>query len=337
MTAMEFTRHGALLVPTGTLPAPNEPSEDDRPATADPAPEPAAPPQQPPARSSRAEQRRARRDADARAARDAVLAGETKKVQRWAARAAEARHLRRLLLDPDVQAVRLMRQRARWSVMAWSALVFALLFTMVNVQRFAAGHAEPWSPMWVVAWLVDPAFSILLVGLLIARGHLSAVMRQVTEPIVKRVEYGLLAATTAMNVAPELVHRFPGGLAEQVASIVLHLLVPLLAFAAASVITLIQDHFAAAIAALTTPPDGDRPTGINLHEHPDTDPAMVELSADDRKVLDAARHAIATGDLDPDPSGYAIYRRVMGGRGDKTRAYRIATAVNGWRPALHAA
>lgn len=333
MTAMEFTRHGALLVPAGTLPA--EAGEIDRPAAPDPVSAPVAAPQVP-ERPSRAERRRARRDADARAARAAVLAGETKTVQRWTARAAEARHLRRLLLDPDVQTVRLMRQRARWSAMAWSALVFALLFTMVNVQRFAAGHAEPWSPMWIVAWLVDPAFSILLVGLLIARGHLSAVRRRVTEPIVKRVEYGLLAATAAMNVAPELTQRFPGGIAEQVASVVLHLLVPLLAFAAASVITLIQDHFAAAIAALTNPPDGGLPTGINLHEHPDTTAAMVELSADDRKLLDAVRHAITTGDLNTDPNGYAIYRRVMGGRGDKTRAYRIATAVNGWRPNLHA-
>ncbi|MFG1654905.1 hypothetical protein ACGFIY_00050 [Micromonospora chersina] len=286
-----------------------------------------------PGRLGRAERRQARRDAD----REAVLAGEAKRVQRWTARPAEARHLRRLLLDADVRAVRLMRQRARWSAMAWSALVFALAFTMVNVQRFAAGHAEPWSPMWVVAWLVDPAFSILLVGLLIACGHLSAVRRQVTEPIVKRVEYGLLGATTAMNVAPELTHRFPGGLPEQVASVVLHLLVPLLAFAAASVITLIQDHFSAAIAALTDPPGGGRLIGINLHEHPDNSAAIVELSAEDRKLLGAARHAINTGDLGPDPSGYAIYRRVMNGRGDKTRAYRIAAAVNGWRPTLHAA
>ncbi|MFG1656869.1 hypothetical protein ACGFIY_10115 [Micromonospora chersina] len=330
MTAMEFTRRGDLLVPAGTLPVPLDGGEDAAPAAGEAAPVAVVEPVKP-TRPGRAGRRQARRDA----AREAVLAGETKRVQRWTARAAEARHLRRLLLDPDVQAVRLMRQRARWSAMAWSALVFALAFTMVNVQRFAAGHAEPWSPMWVVAWLVDPAFSILLVGLLIARGHLSAVMRQVTEPIVKRVEYGLLAATTAMNVAPELTHRFPGGLAEQVASIVLHLLVPLLAFAAASVITLIQDHFAAAIAALTDPPGSGRPDGINLHEHPDIVPAMVELSADDRKLLDAVRRAIVTGDLAPDPSGYAIYRRVMRGRGDKTRAYRIAAAINGSRP--HAA
>lgn len=195
--------------------------------------------------------RQVERDQQDKAARDALMKGQTRRVEQWTAKAAEARQLRRLLMDPDVQAVRLMRQRARWTVMAWSALLFALAFTMVNVQRFAAGNAEPGSPTWLVAWLVDPAFSILLVGLLIARGQLSAVGRNVHETTVRRVEYALLASTAAMNIMPTLTERYPGGWPEQGMQVLLHLLIPGLAFASALVITLIQDHFAAAIATLT--------------------------------------------------------------------------------------
>ncbi|WP_238425889.1 hypothetical protein [Micromonospora parastrephiae] len=195
--------------------------------------------------------RSARRAARTQAAHDALMQGQTRRVREWTAKAAEARQLRRLLMNPDIQAVRLMRQRARWTAMAWSALLFALAFTMVNVQRFAAGHAEAWTPTWLVAWLVDPAFSTLLVGLLIARGQLSAVGRSVHQRTVRRVEYALLASTAAMNVMPTLAEGYPGGWREQVMQVLLHLLIPGLAFASAMVITLIQDHFAAAIAAIT--------------------------------------------------------------------------------------
>ncbi|MDG9673038.1 hypothetical protein [Micromonospora sp. DH14] len=201
----------------------------------------------PPPALNRSERRAVR----AQAAHDALMQGQTRRVREWTAKAAEARQLRRLLMDPDIQAVRLMRQRARWTAMAWSALLFALAFTMVNVQRFAAGHAEPWSPTWMVAWLVDPAFSILLVGLLIARGQLSAVGRSVHQRTVRRVEYALLASTAAMNVMPTLAEGYPGGWREQAMQVLLHLLIPGLAFASALVITLIQDHFAAAIASIT--------------------------------------------------------------------------------------
>ncbi|MGI5523585.1 hypothetical protein ACQEUX_22015 [Micromonospora sp. CA-259024] len=232
-----------LPAPEITPPEPPEPVEQVAPVSR---PDTPAPPTLD-RRLSRGERRAERMQA----ARDALMQGRTRRVQEWTAKAAEARQLRRLLMDPDVQAVRLMRQRARWTAMAWSALLFALAFTMVNVQRFAAGHAEPWSPTWLVAWLVDPAFSILLVGLLIARGQLSAVGRSVHERTVRKVEYGLLASTAAMNVMPSLTEAYPGGLPEQGMQVLLHLLIPGLAFASALVITLVQDHFSAAIADLT--------------------------------------------------------------------------------------
>lgn len=231
-------------------PVTDEPAEQVAPVSHPGTPAPLGPP--PPL--TRSERRAVR----AQAAHDALMQGQTRRVREWTAKAAEARQLRRLLMDPDIQAVRLMRQRARWTAMAWSALLFALAFTMVNVQRFAAGHAEPWSPTWLVAWLVDPAFSILLVGLLIARGQLSAVGRSVHQRTVRRVEYALLASTAAMNVMPTLAEGYPGGWREQAMQVLLHLIIPGLAFASALVITLIQDHFAAAIAAITEGEDAKR-------------------------------------------------------------------------------
>lgn len=265
-----YARRGALLVPAAAVPAPV--TVDLAPAEVAPQPIETRPVETRPAALSRRE----RREARAAAQREQVAQGNTARVQRWAARAAEARQLRELMTDPDVQAVQLMRQRARWTAMAWSALTFSLAFTMVNVQRFAAGHAEKFDPMWWVAWVVDPAFSVLLIGLLIARGQLSAVLRSVPEPVVRVVEFGLLGATTVMNVMPELTRSFRGGLREQLGSIVLHLLVPLLAFAAASVITILQDHFSAAIAELGRPVQNDADEGDAAPTETGTVPELTE-------------------------------------------------------------
>lgn len=168
--------------------------------------------------------------------------GFTRRVRKLAAHAAEARQLRALHVQPDIRAVLLMRQRRNWTLFASLALFGALASTAVNVQRFASGDAPLWTVPWLAGWLVDPAFSVLLVGILVARGNLSAVRHKVTDAMVLLVEYGLLAAVLVMNVTPEMeAARVDAG------QVVLHALLPLLGFGAASVITRIQDRFAAAI------------------------------------------------------------------------------------------
>ncbi|MEV6607443.1 hypothetical protein [Kutzneria sp. NPDC051319] len=72
-------------------------------------------------------------------------------------------------------------------------------------------------------------------------------------------------------------------------------------------------------------PDRDRPA-----------PDAPGLSEDDQAVLDAVRTAIADGSLPERPSGYAIYRHILGGRGDKARAYRIQEALTDGDTRLHA-
>ncbi|WP_051576642.1 hypothetical protein [Salinispora tropica] len=339
-----YTHRAGLLVPTSIIGGEGPTDVSDRVAGSMVNPEPVQPSSPAPASTGkdavarvapplvtvgRAERRRRQRVEGERAARHARLAGDTARVQRWQARAAEARQLRRLLTDPDVRAVRLMRQRARWTAMAWMALLFSMGFTMVNVQRFAAIGSEQWSPMWVVAWLVDPAFSVLLVGVLIARGSLAAVGHQMHDTALVRIERVLLAAIAGMNIMPTISHRYDS-LTEHLFQVALHMAIPALAFGAAVALPLIQAHFARAIEALSDA----RPDAINLPKLAADPTAAVELSANDRTLLTDVRNAITTGVLEPDPTGHAIHRRVMSGRGDKARAYRVAGFVNGWRPGL---
>jgi hypothetical protein len=88
---------------------------------------------------------------------------------------------------------------------------------------------------------------------------------------------------------------------------------------------------------VTTPGADGRPDAINRGKHPFAPAAADGLPDDVRTLADEVRAAIARGDLAPDPSGYAIHKHVMGGRGDKARASRVATLVSGWRPHLDAA
>jgi hypothetical protein len=70
---------------------------------------------------------------------------------RLARQAAEAAEVRAYQNHPDVVALRIERVRRQVDWMCWTGIVLGLAFTMTNVQRFAAGDAEPWSTPWVAA------------------------------------------------------------------------------------------------------------------------------------------------------------------------------------------
>lgn len=57
----------------------------------------------------------------------------------------------------------------------WTGVILGLLFTMVNVQRFAAAGAPAFSSTWWTAWLLDPMVSLVLFAVLraeqITSGH----------------------------------------------------------------------------------------------------------------------------------------------------------------------
>lgn len=246
------------------------------------------------------------------------------------AAAASAAGRRTVETNVDVRALQLSRRRRRWTLIGWAVLVLCMAFTAVNVQHFAAGTAGAWSPQWLVAWGVDPLLSALVVGLLLARGDLAAFGAGISQTtgrakwVVLGIEIGVLVAALLMNVAPEFdaaVVRWQ--------DVALHIVVPLAAVATAVVLPIVQDFYATAITALYTGPSAGAQTAINLPEHPNAGPGGGELPEDVRMVLDATRDAIATGELAPDPTGYAIYRHVMGSRGDRGRAYRVAALVKG--------
>jgi hypothetical protein len=246
------------------------------------------------------------------------------------AAAASAAGRRTVETNVDVRALQLGRRRRRWTLIGWTVLVLCMAFTAVNVQHFAAGTAPAWSPQWLVAWGVDPLLSALVVGLLLARGDLAAFGSGISQTtgrakwVVLGIEIGVLLAALLMNVAPEFdapVVRWQ--------DVALHIVVPLAAVATAVVLPIVQDFYATAITALYNNPSAAAQTTVNLHGHPSASAADRELPDDVRTVLEATKDAIATGELAPDPTGYAIYRHVMGSRGDRGRAYRVAALMKG--------
>lgn len=82
--------------------------------------------------------------------------------------AEHAAEIRALISDPNVIALRVEKVRQFVDWMFGIAVVLCLLFTMVSVQQFAAQGVPQYSFEWWTAWLLDPAFSCALIGVLIA-------------------------------------------------------------------------------------------------------------------------------------------------------------------------
>lgn len=263
-------------------------------------------------------------------ARKLSAAGARERAE-LAARAASAAAKRRLEADVDVRALGLSRRRVRWSLLCWSVLLAALSYTCTSVQQFAAAGAPAGTAQWAVAWAVDPVLSLLLVGLLLARGDLTVVGVRVRSlsghRLVLWAEIGVLAAVLTMNVSPVILSAAPWEL------IALHVAVPGAAATAALVLPIVQQWYATAISglyqAMAADPSGRPDTPINRDKHAPEAAAVAELSAVDRELLADVREAIRTGEITHPPSAYVIHKRVMGGHGDKAKASRVAAVLAG--------
>lgn len=93
------------------------------------------------------------------------------KLEELTRAAQEATEVRSYQTDPDVVALQIERIRTWCDRLVWTGIVAGLLFTMANVQHFAAGATKPpWehggSIDWVIAWLLDPMVSLVLIGVL---------------------------------------------------------------------------------------------------------------------------------------------------------------------------
>ena len=80
--------------------------------------------------------------------------------------AREGAEVRALAARPEVVALRVARVGAQVDVLLWVGIGLGLLFTMVNVQRFAAGGAPAFTAVWWAAWLLDPMVSLVLLAVI---------------------------------------------------------------------------------------------------------------------------------------------------------------------------
>lgn len=296
-------------------------------------------------RSAAAEHRRALADVDERAAsaerarreraRDAVEAEEVAALYRRASRSgARARLRTRIQGSAEMRALRIARVR---SVTLWAGFPILVAFAAWSTTGVQAGVVRllalpSQSAGWYAAWGMEPALMAIVALIIIGR----AVLRSAggnTDTRATIIERVALLTSIALNIAggwnPAL------GFWSAAAAAVAHSVGPVGAAGTAYLIGLF-DHYATVARPWENAPSldsmglaGTRPddvrTPINL-DKPDS------ASMDDR-LVEEVRQTIGCGRLTPDPTGYAIYKHVMGGRGDKSRAYRAALAVAGWRPA----
>lgn len=153
--------------------------------------------------------------------------------------AAVAAELRAYQTHPDVVALRAERVRSWTGRLVWTGLILGLLFTAGNVQQFAAAGAPAWSTPWLIAWVLDPMVSLVLVGVLLAESVTSRYQVKAGR-WMRAAKWFALAATYAMNTWQAWLSRDP-------ASILLHSVPPGLVFFATEAITDAWDKITEAV------------------------------------------------------------------------------------------
>ncbi|AEA23379.1 hypothetical protein Psed_1128 [Pseudonocardia dioxanivorans CB1190] len=206
-----------------------------------------------------------------------ALARSTGRVDRLAEQAADAAAVRALTTHPDVIALRVERIRSQVDALLWAGIVLGLAFTMVNVQSFAAGGADPFAAAWWVAWLLDPMVSLVLLAVL--RAEQVTARYQVALPAWgRRTKWLTFAATYVMNTWTSW------GLAGAPLSwsgVVLHSVPPLVVFATAESGPGLRDRLTEAVRrALTEHAAGEGSTGGDTAGAPTTDVAVHEQPAE---------------------------------------------------------
>lgn len=166
------------------------------------------------------------KDGVAASERPPALPSRTQQLAREAAQAAEVRAYQ---THPDVIALQVERVRAEVDRLCWTGIALGLAFTMANVQHFAAADSPAWSLPWLMAWLLDPTVSLVLLAILRAE-QVTARYRVRTGPWVRCAKWLTLAATYVMNTWSSYA-------AGSLAGVVLHSVPPLVVFAAAEAVT----------------------------------------------------------------------------------------------------
>lgn len=252
---------------------------------------------------------------------DTPLTLDTPKVRKRRKKAHEAARLHALAQDPAMRAWQAARMRRVLVAAAMLALALALAWSTAGVQAFAAGDAEPWSPSWLFAWLVEPFMSLALLTVVGAKSYMGVRGQPIESRTLDRIEWLFLGLTVGMNAWPHL----PGVAAKfTVSDLVLHILGPVVAVAIVTALPIIL----AAFARLDHGPT-DRPTG-GLTPLTYSGNAAVDRAAgnppvrvDVAELTERARGLIAAGELPAEPSANAVRQALRCGM-DTARAVRDA-------------
>ncbi|MGW3467139.1 hypothetical protein ACWDKQ_01400 [Saccharopolyspora sp. NPDC000995] len=167
--------------------------------------------------------------------------GKTRRVRKLGARIFEARQLRGLVRDPDLQAVEMERQTRRTLIGLWFFLSLGLVFTTAGVQKFLAGDATRTDPLWWAAWTVEPMFAGLLIVILNFEAVILSYGLDPDHEWWYRLKKVLLASTLAMNVIPQITPLLRGRWQEfNLGSAAVHAIIPVIVYGIAEVIPVIQ-------------------------------------------------------------------------------------------------
>ncbi|MEV6244518.1 hypothetical protein [Lentzea sp. NPDC051838] len=175
-------------------------------------------------------------------------AGVTKRVVDLRHRKAESAHLRGLVNDPDMAAVRLESKRRAITRGMWTFLTLGLGFTTTSVQAFLAGTRAKSDPLWWGAWLAEPMLAGLLITLLMFEAEILSRGLEVSEPWVRYLKRILLTSTLVMSLWPTLTPLWTPGVHFDGGNFAIHLIVPVVVYGVAEVMPVIQHKFNEAIA-----------------------------------------------------------------------------------------
>lgn len=255
------------------------------------------------------------------------------RVDRLRQAAAEAAQVRRLSEHPDVVALGVERVRTWTTRLMWTGIGLGLAFTMVNVQTFAADGAPVWSLPWLVAWLLDPMVSLVLVAILLAEqvtARWQVPMRvDYAGPWVRWTKRVAFAATYAMNT-------WVSWAALDVAGIVLHSVPPIIVICAAEAGPITRDRLTEAVHRAATPTAGADQAWPWAEQQPTGEPvAAGQLAAlagrDTRPAADPTTNSAAAVSAARPKRRRAVKRRKPG---RMSRADYVAAALAAYRPGV---
>jgi hypothetical protein len=189
-----------------------------------------------------------------------------------------------------------LTRMGRWGAYALTTVaVLALVFTMVNVQQFAAAGHPAGSFQWFIAWLLDPMASITLGTAIVWRSVLADHDRN--EPWLNATMWYAGIATYVMNTWASWAAGSPSG-------VVLHSVAPGLILLLAESAPRVRRHFAEIRAELATAADtedADSELTAALAEFEDLVARTAGDPGDDDPAGDFPR--VGSQPADPGPAG----------------------------------